>query len=142
MSHLLGTAGSAIHHGAHEISHALSTGAHVALDLAAVPPYSAYYLSYKGLGAERRLARNLGTAGRVIGSPVEATFVALEALGLGGDVAIDYEKGESIRDEGPVNDKERKRYINSLHSWLPASLKGPKKYLPGIHKSGEVDWRW
>lgn len=119
----------------------MSTGEHVALDIAAVPPYVAYYLSYEALGAEHRIARRLGPAGHLL-DPVEAALVAEEALGLGGDVLIDYAKGESIRDEGPVSKTVRTRYVNPLHAWLPASLRGPRRYLPGIHKSGKVDWRW
>lgn len=142
LNHFFGTAGSVIRHPVRAVEHAASDVQRAELDAAAVYPYGMYYLAYHALGAEHRIARKLGTTGSVLGSPIESFLVAAEAAGLGGDIAIDYAKGESIRDEGPVTAKERKRYINPFHSFLPAALKGRKAYLQGIHKSGKVDWRW
>ena len=56
--------------------------------------------------------------------------------GLGGDIAIDAVKGESIGDEGTNG------YINPLHSYLPSGLRGPQIYLPGVHCNGSVDVAW
>ena len=106
-----------------------------------VVPYFVYYGSYKVLGAEKRAARRLGPFGTVLDAAA-TVFVPTEAAGLAGDVAIDVAKGESVRDEGPVDAHHRKRYINPLHSFVPKSLRGPQWYLPGVHRSGKIDWRW
>ncbi|MDQ1438500.1 MAG: hypothetical protein QOK43_2129, partial [Acidimicrobiaceae bacterium] len=99
---------------------------HVALNFAAVPPYLAYYASYKTRRAAPHWMR-----GPLV--PLKAS----ESLGLWGDQVIDRWKGESVRDEGT------KGYITPWHSWTNGPirfLRGPYIYLPGIHGDGRRDY--
>lgn len=64
-----------------------------------------------------------------------------EAVGLGGDVGIDWIKGHTVNNES-MCDEGQNGYINPLHSFLPDRLKGPQVYLPGVHSDGYVDFQW
>jgi RHS repeat-associated protein len=114
---------------------------HAGLDIAAVVPYGVYYASYyaaKGIN-EAGCNPALGPVEPVacaLAKGTSAPLAGAEALGLAGDVAIDELKGELSCDEG------ERGYINPLHSFLPSSLRGPKVYLPGIHRNGSVDFEW
>ena len=119
---------------------ALATGERMAIDVAALVPYGVYDLAYRGLGEEHKVARKAGPAGELLRSTVGTALALLEAAGLAGDAAIDVLKGESVRDEG------KRGAVNPLHSFtvLPRWLRtvGGRRYLPGIHRNGKIDWRW
>jgi len=116
-----------------------------AVDVVAVVPYAVYTASYyeaKGINA---VGSTFGPIGSGVARVISAPLAVPEALGLGGDVAIDLFKGwvfggESIYDEGHAG------YINPLHSFLPGPLKGPETYLPGLYKdrcgNTHVDFEW
>jgi hypothetical protein len=71
----------------------------------------------------------LGTPGRVVSHVVALPFAAPEAIGLGGDVAIDWIKGHTVTHES-ICDEGKRGYINPFHQWLPGPLKGPQMKLP------------
>ena len=68
-------------------------------------------------------------------------YVAPEALGLGGDALLDWIKGHTVNNES-ICDEGQRGYLNPLHGYLPAFLRGPRVYLPGIHQNGKVDFQW
>ena len=82
-----------------------------------------------------------GILGMVATRILTAPLLIPEAVGLGGDVAIDWIKGHTVANES-ICDEGKIGYINPLHDYVPAWLKGPKTYLPGIHSNGSVDWEW
>jgi hypothetical protein len=96
-----------------------------ALQVAAVPVYFEYYAAYTARHAlneipgEEYSLINLGLLG-------------VEAIGLGGDVSIDWLKGESIDDEG------QNGCILPLHR--ETRLCGAYVYLPGVDANGNVEW--
>lgn len=109
---------------------------HVVLDIAAVLPYAEYYGAYETAKAINALGKRGGTAGSIVSHLLASPLTALELQGLLGDVVIDLLKGESIHDEqGPP------RYVNPLHSFVPAGLRGPRMHLPGIGEHG-IDFQW
>lgn len=115
---------------------------HYTVDVVAVVPYTAYYLSYYAARGINWVGSQFGTAGSVVSHIVALPFVGTEALGLLEDMGIDKLKqvtglaNESVGDEGVVG------YINPLHGVMPGPLKGPKVYLPGCHANGKVDFEW
>lgn len=89
--------------------------------------------------------RDHGPAGAGIAATFDATLglglLGGEAIGLGGDVGLDWVKnkvlnnGESCRDEGAVGpvfgNGLKKRGIDPVET-----------YLPGVRSNGSVDWEW
>ncbi len=115
--------------------HEVRTLARPVLDVAAVEPYAEYYLYYHAAKLINQLGGKAGPVGSVAGHILALPLTLDEARGLGGDVIYDLLKGESVRDE------RRPGFINPLHSYLPAWLRGPRTYLPGIgHR--RVDFSW
>lgn len=112
-----------------------------ALDVAAVPPYAIYYSNYTFASTIQSGADHFGTPGRIVGHAVTLPFVPGQTYGLLGDVAIDAVKGATVADES-ICDEGRVGYINPFHSFLPAPMKGPQVYLPGVHPGGSVDFAW
>jgi RHS repeat-associated protein len=112
-----------------------------AIDVIAVGPYTAYYLSYEAGRAINHVGEQLGPGGSVLSHVVAAPLLVPQLEGLTVDGSIDALKGqlfggESICDEGVRGS------INPLHSFLPSWLQGPNVYLPGIHPDGSVDTEW
>lgn len=83
---------------------------HDALDVAAVPPYAAYYASYEADG--------------FLHAPV---FAETEAVGIGDDAGLDFIKGHTVADES-VCDEGQEGGI--LTSFIDGG--GPQTYLPGL----------
>lgn len=109
---------------------------HVVLDLEAVLPHAEYYGAYETAKAINALGKRGGTAGSIVSHLLASPLTALELQGLLGDVVIDLLKGESIHDE-----QGQPRYVNPLHSFVPAGLRGPRMHLPGIGEHG-IDFQW
>jgi hypothetical protein len=126
---------------ASDAGHVAQDGLHIVLDVAAVPPYLEYYLSYNALGALNDFGDQYGTAGTVTSRVVGSPLVLSEGVGLGLDVAIDAVKGHTVNHES-ICDEGVQGPINPLHDYLPGGLIGPIIYLPGIHSDGSVDWEW
>jgi hypothetical protein len=129
------------------VSNGIQEGIRATEDVVAVPVYFTYYGSYYAAKGINSVGNHFGTPGRVISHVVALPFVPFEALGLGGDIAIDEIKGEDWADES--RDQCDKRPINPLHSFdsLPSFLRaGPKIYLPGAYRdsqgSAHVNWEW
>lgn len=118
---------------------AAKTVLHIALDVAAVPPYAAYYASYEEMKAINNWGQPHGGAWNVAAHAVTAPLFVPEALGLWGDEAIDWTKGHTVNNESTC-DEGVVGYINPLHDYVPSWLKGPKTYLPGVHANGYTDW--
>jgi hypothetical protein len=71
---------------------AQATYSHVvkpALDVAAVVPYGVYYFSYEPAHFVTSVGCSLGAVGCVIANAIALPAVPFEAVGLGGDIAID-----------------------------------------------------
>ncbi|QXC60974.1 hypothetical protein KSP35_22110 [Aquihabitans sp. G128] len=100
---------------------------HAALNVIAVGPYAVYYGTYR----LRRGMRHRGWLHR------HTNFLRrVERVGLRGDATIDRWKGEAVGDEGV------RGYVTPWHTWTNGRLRflrGPKVYLPGIHRNGKVD---
>jgi len=114
---------------------------HAGLDIAAVPPYAIYYGSYElahGINSE---GEQFGLPGEVISHLESLPLAQLQALGLSGDVLLDWIKGHTVNSES-ICDEGKVGYINPLHEYLPGPLKGPETYLPGVHENGEIDFEW
>ncbi|MGH9305314.1 MAG: LamG-like jellyroll fold domain-containing protein [Acidimicrobiales bacterium] len=129
----------------HAVGGGVTTVARAGVDVVAVVPYATYYASYEAAKGINAVGSDLGPVGSGVSHVVAAPLAIPEALGLGGDIAIDAFKGwafggESIYDEGITG------YINPLHGFLPGSLKGPQVYLPGLYKDGcgnvHVNFEW
>jgi RHS repeat-associated protein len=129
----------------HAIGGGVTTVARAGVDVVAIVPYATYYAAYEAGKGINAVGSHLGPAGSVVSHVVAAPLAIPEAVGLGGDVAIDAFKGwafggESIYDEGITG------YINPLHGFLPGFLKGPQVYLPGLYKDGcgnvHVNFEW
>jgi len=114
---------------------------HIALDLAAVPPYAAYYASYNVMHAVNQFGDRFGPVGTVASRVIDSPLLIPQAIGLVGDVAIDWVKGHTVNNESTC-DEGKKGYINPLHDYVPGPLKGPQVYLPGVHSDGHFDWEW
>ena len=117
------------------------TVAHAALDLAAVPPYAKYFAANKLANAIESVGNQFGVPGQVIAHGLNIPLALAQAEGLCEDALIDWVKGHTVNDE-PIGDEGKVGYINPFHEYLPGPLKGPKTYLPGIHRNGEVDFTW
>jgi hypothetical protein len=130
--------GSKAGHGA---GHVANATAHAALDVAATVPYGVYYVNHGIASGINSVGDQFGTSGRIVSHIVALPFAADEALGLGGDAAIDWVKGHTVNNE-KICDEGLRGYINPLHGYLPGPLKGPQVYLPGIHPNGDVDFEW
>ncbi|HZU13383.1 MAG TPA: RHS repeat-associated core domain-containing protein [Chloroflexota bacterium] len=124
-----------------EVDQGIREGAHIALDLAAVPPYTAYYVSYEVSRRVNRWGAQHGPAAVIASRTATAPLIVPEGLGLGEDVVIDWIKGHSVNNETPC-DEGKVGYINPLHAYVPRPLRGPVTYLPGVHRGGAVDWEW
>jgi hypothetical protein len=118
---------------------------HDVLDVVAVPPYAAYYAAYNTAKAINVAGCSLGKVGCAASHILVAAtpLPAVEALGLGGDIALDYAKnkvtgnGESIFDEGQPG------------GILPRFIAGggPSIYLPGLGRNPttgatSLDFEW
>lgn len=128
--------GSGVLHKAEDIG---KGALHVGLDLAAVPPYALYYGSYYTAKGINWVGDQTGLSG--LSHVVALPLTVPQALGLGGDAAIDWLKGHLVNNES-ICDEGKPGYINPLHSYLPGWLKGPQVYLPGIHPDGSIDFEW
>jgi hypothetical protein len=118
------------------------TVVHAGLDVVATLPYGVYYLNYQAAHGVNWVGDQFGAPGHYISRAVSGVaFVPGEALGLGGDAAIDWLKGHTVNNETTC-DEGMRGYINPFHAWLPGPLKGPQVYLPGIHPNGDVDFEW
>jgi len=119
----------------------LKSIAHVTLDLLAVPPYLAYYSSYTIAHTINSFGDRYGLVGRSVSHILAVPLVPAEAIGLGGDVLVDWVKGHTVNNES-ICDEGKVGYINPLHAYVPGPFKGPTTYLPGIHENGQVDFEW
>jgi RHS repeat-associated protein len=128
-----------------DVLNAAKKVARAVVDVAAVVPYGVYYGSYETARGINAVGSNFGIVGSAFSHIATAPLAVPEALGLGGDVAIDAFKGwafggESIFDEG------KRGYLNPLHSFLPGPLKGPQVHLPGLYRDEcgqvRVDIEW
>jgi RHS repeat-associated protein len=115
--------------------------AHATLDVLAVPPYLVYYGSYNLAHAINSVGDRFGVVGRGVSHTLAIPLVPVEALGLSGDVLIDWVKGHTVNNES-ICDEGKVGYINPFHAYVPDPFKGPQVYLPGIHANGEVDFEW
>jgi RHS repeat-associated protein len=115
-----------------------ATVLHAGLDVAAIPPYVLYYGSYQAAHAINTVGSQLGAPGEVVSHVLAAPLAIGEALGLAGDVGIDWIKGHTVADES-ICDEGFNASTNPFHQWLPG---GPQPYLPGIHRDGSVDFEW
>jgi RHS repeat-associated protein len=117
------------------------TVVHGVLDVAAVPPYAVYYGSYelaRGINSE---GEEFGLPGEVIAHLESLPLAQLQALGLSGDVLLDWIKGHTVNNES-ICDEGVKGYINPFHNFVPGPLKGPEVFLPGIRENGDIDFEW
>lgn len=112
-----------------------------AIDVVAVVPYFAYYLSYQGARGLNCLGAKLGPVGSAVSHVASLPLAAIQGVGLVGDIAIDAIKAATFGNES-LGDEGRTGHINPIHSFLPDPLKGPEIYLPGIHRDGKVDFEW
>jgi hypothetical protein len=115
--------------------------AHAALDLAAVPPYAKYFAANKLANAIESVGNQFGVPGQVIAHGLNIPLALAQAEGLCEDALIDWVKGHTVNNE-PIGDEGKVGYVNPFHEYLPGPLKGPKTYLPGIHRNGDVDFKW
>jgi hypothetical protein len=104
------------------------------LDAAAFLPYSSYYLSHQALEAMNGLPCLL----QPLTIPGRTLLYPLEISGLGTDALIDVVKGATVSDES-VGDEGYRGYLNPFHEFVPGPLRGPRTYLPGIHRDGTID---
>ncbi len=120
-----------------------------AVDIVAVVPYAAYYGSYYALKGINSLPEPLRSIARSIptpagGIPLAQLLQMVEGAGLADDIFIDWVKGEDWADESTCSSDAR--YINPLHSFVPTYLRGPKAYLPGVHRdshgNAHADFEW
>jgi hypothetical protein len=112
------------------------------VDVGAAVPYAAYYFSYQAANYNNRLGDQFGAIGHVTSRVLDAPLAAVQVTGLTMDAGIDIAKETTgIAVESPY-DEGRMGYLNPLHGILPASLRGPRIYLPGIHPNGSVDIAW
>ena len=126
----------------HDVARGSETALHVGLDLASVPPYAVYYGAYYEGKGINWVGGKLGPVGSFASNQIVLQFyVAPEALGLGGDALLDWIKGHTVNNES-ICDEGQRGYLNPLHGYLPAFLRGPRVYLPGIHQNGKVDFQW
>ncbi|HSX00495.1 MAG TPA: hypothetical protein VLH38_05660, partial [Patescibacteria group bacterium] len=115
---------------------------HFQLNVAAVPIYAGYYSSNRALHAVNSLGNKHGTVGKIasrtIGAPLRPALWAMQAVGLGGDVALDWVKQKTVAPGEALADEGRRGGI------LPRQIAhgGPQVYLPGWRWNGGVDWEW
>ena len=81
-----------------------------------------------------------GPVGTVLSRILTAPLLLPEALGLAGDVGLDWVKNkllgpESTCDEGVV--APRLGHFAKGHG-----LNAGDMYFPGVHSNGSVDWQW
>jgi RHS repeat-associated protein len=107
------------------------TVVHIGLDLLAVPPYVMYDASYHVMKWINDFGDQHGVLGTVVSRVISVFFLPTEALGLGGDIAIDWVKGHTVANE-PVCDEGQKRFLNPLHDYVPDWAKGPQVWLDGL----------
>ncbi|HYM15229.1 MAG TPA: RHS repeat-associated core domain-containing protein [Dehalococcoidia bacterium] len=74
----------------HAVRKLAVTAVHDALSTAAVPPYALYYVAYQEGRAINYVGSQFGTGGVIVAHVYAAPLVVPEAIGLGGDVAIDF----------------------------------------------------
>jgi RHS repeat-associated protein len=114
----------------------LKSGLHAGLNVASWAPYTEYYFSYQGLRGINALGEKAGAPGKVIAHVVGSPLVATEAIGLGGDIGIDYVKGHTVSHE-PLNDEGIRGNICPF-----AVLHCPDAHLYGWRRDGGVDFEW
>ena len=124
-----------------KVTRAGQTALHAGFNMAAIPPYALYYVSYQEARGINSAGNRFGPPGRVVSHVVALNFVVPEGAGLGLDAGLDWLKGHTVNDE-TICDEGQYGYLNPFHPWLPEQFKGPQIYLPGIHPNGEVDFEW
>lgn len=100
-----------------------------------------YYVSEKTGQAINAVGDQLGPVGSAVSHVIAVPLAIPEAVGLGGDVAIDKFKNWAFGNESTC-DEGKRGYINPFHSFLLGPLKCPHVYLPGVHSDGSVDFQW
>ncbi len=108
--------------------------AYVVLEGASFVPYTAYYAAYKGLKWTGK-DHPLNVAVMILTLPLRPAVVGVEGVGLAGDIALDFEKREILRNGEPLDDEG---HVGPLFG-TDTGFGGPKVFLPGWGPKG-VNW--
>jgi hypothetical protein len=123
---------------AHTAGDVFHEALHVALNLAAVPPYARYYAAYKVAHAINSVAEQPGVPVQVLAHTINLPLALIQAQGLSEDALIDWIKGHTVNDESICDEgQESTVYLNPFHEWIPG---GPVIHdAPGINKEGKPE---
>jgi RHS repeat-associated protein len=118
----------------------IHNGIAIGVDVLATAPYALYVGSYFIAHAVNDVGCNNSSMFQPISCGISQVLalplVPTEATGLGGDIAIDWLKGESTCDEGKTI------HLDPAHSYVPNWVPDPTIYGPGVHSNGSVDFQW
>jgi len=134
--------GNFLHDAGKAIANAPGKALHMGLNTVGFVSYAFYYGSYKVLGWTGTGSKT-GNILLDIFTP-RGELVFIEAVGLGGDVGVDWIKGHTINHEN-IRDEGRSGPINPFHEWIPKRwrwLFSPNAWLVGVHANHKIDWHW